>query len=468
MPVALLIVVFALHLPGFTDRVFNTDEAYIATVADVLGNGGRLYVDTVDRKPPGVFYLYHWLFEITGSRSLWIPRMLGVGAHTATAVLVWVFARRRFDERAAMLVGVLAAFTSVTVTPDDAQSAEFEVFMMPFLAAAMLLADRRRPFASGLAIGVATMMKQTAAVTLLPLAFVLWRRREQRWSGLSLFALGAALPVAACAVIFGIDRFWFWVFGGANGGYLDVGTGGIGIVLGKFFSMTAAMIGLNLGLLFLAAVAVRSWRTDLDLWLWLLSACIGVASGTRFFGHYYWQLMPPLCLLAGRGLSLLSRRIGAAAVSIAAVTAVGATLAAAALRLGGPGNDYQALADYARANTEPTDRIFVWGHKPSVFWAADRLPASRIITTGFLTGHSAVRPEGFAGIEKAVPGVWDDVMADLAERPPVLFFDTQAVDPSVSADYPIMDYPPMQEFVTAHYQQVAVIDTTTIYRLIEP
>ena len=84
------------------------------------------------------------------------------------------------------------------------------------------------------------MMKQTAAVTLLPLAFVLWRRREQRWSGLSLFALGAALPVAACAVIFDIDRFWFWVFGGANGGYLDVGTGGIGIVLSKFVSMTAA------------------------------------------------------------------------------------------------------------------------------------------------------------------------------------------------------------------------------------
>ena len=101
----------------------------------------------------------------------------------------------------------------------------------------------------------------------------------------------------------------------------------------------------------LAAVAVRSWRADVDLWLWLLSACIGVASGTRFFGHYYWQLMPPLCLLAGRGLSMLSRRVGAAAVSIAGLTAVGVTVAASVLRVGGPANDYQALAEYARANT---------------------------------------------------------------------------------------------------------------------
>ena len=99
VPVVLLLVVFVLHLPGFVDRVLNNDEAYIATVADVLGSGGRLYVDAVDRKPPGVFYLYHWLFEITGSRALWIPRMLGVVAHAATAVLVWVFARRRFDAR---------------------------------------------------------------------------------------------------------------------------------------------------------------------------------------------------------------------------------------------------------------------------------------------------------------------------------------------------------------------------------
>ena len=59
-------------------------------------------------------------------------------------------------------------------------------------------------------------------------------------------------------------------------------------------------------------------------------------------------------------------------------------------------------------------------------------------------------------------------MADLAEHPPVLFFDTQTVSLSESVDYPIVDYPPMHEFVTAHYQQVAVIDTTTIYRRIEP
>ena len=94
---------------------------------------------------------------------------------------MWVFARRRLGDRAALVAGVLAAITSVTVTPGDAQSAEFEVFMMPFVVGAMVLADRRRPAASGLAIGVGTMMKQTAAATLLPLAYLAWRDRDGSW-----------------------------------------------------------------------------------------------------------------------------------------------------------------------------------------------------------------------------------------------------------------------------------------------
>ncbi len=97
VPVVLLAVVIVLHLPGLDNRVFNNDEAYIATVADVLAHGGRLYVDVVDRKPPGVFYLYHWLFELTGSTALVDPAARRRWSPTPPPPsLVWVLARRRF------------------------------------------------------------------------------------------------------------------------------------------------------------------------------------------------------------------------------------------------------------------------------------------------------------------------------------------------------------------------------------
>jgi len=468
VPLGLLAVVIVLHLPGLNNRVFNNDEAYIATVADVLAHGGRLYVDVVDRKPPGVFYLYHWLFELTGSRALWIPRIAGWLAHAATATLVWVFARRRLGDRPALVAGLLTAITTVTITPGDAQSAEFEVFMMPFVVGAMVLADRRRPFSAGVTIGVGTMMKQTAAVTLLPLAYLAWRNPQTRWKHLAMLGAGATIPVAVTAILFGPGRFWFWVFGGANGGYLDVGKGGLSLVVQRMLSMNLAFIGLNLAVIALAVLAVRSWRADLDVWLWLLSAIIGVSSGTRFFGHYYWQLLPPLCLLAARGSMALSKRWTEIGIGVAALTGAGAAIAVTAFRIGGPSNDYQALADYAKEHTTPDQTIFVWGHEPSVFWAADRRPGSRIITTGFLTGHTAVRPPGFDGMDKAVPGIWDEVMADLAAHPPQVFLNTEPDDPSKSADYPIRDYPPMQQFLSEHYELVGVIGNTSVYELEAP
>lgn len=465
VPAVLLGIVVVVHLPGLADRVFNNDEAYVATVADVIAHGGKLYVDAVDRKPPGLFYLYHWLFEVTGSRQLWIPRIAGMLAHGATATLVWVFARRRLGVRGGLVAGVLAALASVTVTPGDAQSAEFEVFMMPFVLAAMVLADRKRPFASGLAIGAATMIKQTAAMTLLPLAWIAWRNRTTRRSHLAVLAVGTAAPAVACAVMFGPGRFWFWVFGAANGQYLDVGDGGLGVTLHRMLSMNASIIGLNVALFGLAAMAWRCRRDDVEVWLWLLSAVIGVFSGTRFFGHYYWQLLPPLCILAARGATQVAAKWTHIGVATMALTSAGAAIAAVALHLGGTSTHYETLADYVTANTTPDQKIFVWGHEPALFWASDRLPASRVITTGFLTGHTSARPAGFDSIDKAVPGLWDDVMADLNADPPTLFFDTQPNDPLEPPDFPMSDYPPIEDFVDGKYQLVGVVERIYVYRL---
>ncbi len=178
------------------------------------------------------------------------------------------------------------------------------------------------------------------------------------------------------AALFGPGRFWFWVFGGANGGYFDVGNGGLRIVADRMLSMNGAIIGLNVGLLALAVLAVRSFRTDLDIWLWLLSAVIGVV-----VGH---PLLQPL-LLAAVPPAVPARRPRARR-SLAEVEPPrrrrrrpsrrpGAAIAAALFRIGGPSNDYNAIADYAKAHTAADERIFVWGHEPSVFWAADRLPA---------------------------------------------------------------------------------------------
>ena len=64
-------------------------------------------------------------------------------------------------------------------------------------------------------------------------------------------------------------------------------------------SLTLAVYAI--GHVVLVWLAGRAWvdrRQHLDLWLWLVSALIGVAIGQHFFGHYYLQVLPPLAALA--------------------------------------------------------------------------------------------------------------------------------------------------------------------------
>ncbi len=60
----LLLLTVGLRLPAFFVQVFNSDETFLATQAEVINEGGRLYQDATDRKPPLVPYLYAATFSI--------------------------------------------------------------------------------------------------------------------------------------------------------------------------------------------------------------------------------------------------------------------------------------------------------------------------------------------------------------------------------------------------------------------
>src|SRR5207253_5140033 len=91
---------FALRLPAFFVPVFNSDETFLATQANVIRHGGDLYEDVTDRKPPLVPYLYAATFAFFGTTALWSVRVLAMLAVALSALLLTVEARRRYGRRA--------------------------------------------------------------------------------------------------------------------------------------------------------------------------------------------------------------------------------------------------------------------------------------------------------------------------------------------------------------------------------
>ena len=215
----LLAITFVLRLPAFFVPVFNSDETFVATQAHVIEEGGELYEDATDRKPPLVPYIYAGTFAFFGTSALWSVRVVAMLAVALTALLLAVEARRRWGSRAGWIAGVLFVLAMVAFAPQDGQAANFEVFMLPSMTAAILFARRGRGAAAGVAIAFATLAKQTGAATLLPVLYLLARATRQ--------ARGRAgrarvrVPVAIVALVVGPGQLLYWAVLG-NGSYLGV------------------------------------------------------------------------------------------------------------------------------------------------------------------------------------------------------------------------------------------------------
>jgi Dolichyl-phosphate-mannose-protein mannosyltransferase len=461
-----LLLAAVLRAPTFSDRVFNADEAYLATQAQVLNSGGRLYVDTVDRKPPVVPYVYAAVFRVTGSDSLAPVRLLAMLAQVLTAALLAAEARRRLRWRhAAVCAGVGYLLAATAFHPTDALAANFEVFMIPVMTAALLLGIRDRPVAAGATLGLATLTKQTAATALLPLAYLAWRAR--RWRGLLELGLAFVALLVGAAILFGPHDFFFWVFSG-NRGYLDVG-GAFGYALELGARQTGWFLLGSAALLVLLPCAWKHRREDRDLWLWLASGVVAVAIGFRFFPHYYLQLVPPLTLLAVRGLDSISLKVRTRWLVAVALLAVATTafFLVPAFTSGETRDTTIALdvARYVEHHTAPGQRILVWGQAPEVYWASDRRPATRFATTGFVTGATGGRPPDRVGGQYAVPGATADFSDDLRRHPPALIADMSTADQRHAHFYPPSRFPGFQRYLDAGgWHRVATVDGVAILR----
>src|SRR5207245_2470458 len=95
-------------------------------------------------------------------------------------------------------------------------------------------------------------------------------------------------------------------------------------ILGKWWPIFSFAV---VGLVDRGTDAPDGRRTRLVLGTWLLFSFLGVCTGGYFRNHYFFQIIPAVAVLAGRGLTLLAGRLfsgrgGLFAWSAAAVAVV--------------------------------------------------------------------------------------------------------------------------------------------------
>lgn len=450
--------------------LFDRDEAFLQVMGDVVGRGGQMYVDVIDRKPPVVPYLYA-LVEQVSVDMRYVRLLCALLIFLSGVVIVALVQRLTADRRAALAAGVLAVLGTALFLPADAQAANFELWgLLPASAAVLAVVSARssrwpRPvllLAAGACVAIAANCKQPFIVVMVPVTFEALRAPSVRVR--SALTVGAGVVMATLPLLVLVDPSRMWRWGWAdNGDYLNGGVSTVrALAVGLGLSVVFALFHLPV-LYGVWAAAVRRVRIDPVLLVWLGVSVLVLPIGLRFFGHYYQQLVPPLAAITGVALAAASRPVWRIMGGLTAAT----TVVALVLALVHPADlsNFTAVGRYVQRTTPSDEPILVWGALPDVYVSADRAPTGIFLHHGYLTGNWASRATVLdPTIVEREPyrSRWLMFLADLDEHPPAVIID--AARPGTDwAGYGPEKYP-LGALLRRCYTRDAVIDGLPVWR----
>ena len=315
-------------------------------------------------------------FELFGTTELWSVRVLAMLAAALTALLLAIEARRRYGSGARVGRRDPVRRVDDRVRAPGRAGRELRDLHAPGDDRRGAPRAARPASASGAAVAVATLAKQTGAATLLPVLYLAGGRAAGAASPTPRSA--SRVPVAVVALLVGPGQLLYWTVLG-NGSYVSVKTAST-YVLSTFVLMTLTWVACNLPIL---CELPRAWR---DRRLTSRDGRdrhrpVAVAASRRRHGHGRPALLRPL-LPAARTTAVPAHRRRARRAARGASRPRSSRSPRRAARVLGrratscgrstPSPNYQTVSKYLADAHEPGDRVAVWGSVPEIYWASNR------------------------------------------------------------------------------------------------
>jgi 4-amino-4-deoxy-L-arabinose transferase-like glycosyltransferase len=475
---AILCLTVAVRLPSLLHPQPIDSEGMYSVVANEIVDGGRPYVDAVERKPPLLFWTYAAIFKL-GGKFNW-PALHIVALLWTLGVMAGLYfiGRELFGRNTGLVAALFYALFHVwgiwkNLTLDGEMLMNLPI-VWAWAVGLRRSSSRFRPelFAAGALLGAAFLFKQPAAIAAIPLGFYLLLPSYRKSRGLRPMdsIIHATILTAGFFFTLGLVSIVLWKQGILSEAlYWTIAdhdvphffwTKGVVNTLGFVVACLPLLLG--------AAMALRdrngAWidkpaeRTAL---LGLLAAsAIGAVAGARFYAHYYVQLIPPLALLAAPHYALLwTGQVQSPHWLLRPrLTYVWLTLTIIVFSvshwIGLSGRRQPSKAGrYILEHSTPNDRIFVWGQISKIYLDAQRRPACRYIETFPLTGYVFGGPiPGLDTRSRILPWAWATLEQDFAKHPPAYIVDIRS---DVRAVYPPKDFPILEKLLAEHYEPVA-------------
>src|SRR6266446_4087813 len=482
----IILLTVAIRLPSLLHPQPIDSEAMYSVVANEIVDGGRPYVDAIERKPPLLFWTYAAIFKVAGEFNWKALHIIALAWALCAMAGLYVIGRELFDRN----TGLIAAFFYAVFQhwgPWKNLTFDGEMLMNLPIIWAWAIALRRsssrlRPelFPAGALLGAAFLLKQPAAIAAVPLGIYLLLPSYRTSRSLTptnsiiqaaIFTLGFFAALGLVTIVLWkqgiLHEAFYWTIADHDVPHV-FWQKGIENTLGFLGACLPVVIG-----------AIMACRDKGEIWAGrtaertalfglLAASAIGAAAGARFYAHYYVQLIPPLALLAAPYYARLWSRTTQPPCWLLrpAVTYVWLALTVISFSI----EDWTGLARqrapseagrYLSTHSSPDDRIFVWGQTPYIYLGAHRRPASRYVTTFPLTGYVFGGPiPGFDTRSRILPGAWIKLAQDFARHPPAYIIDLYS---GPGALYPVQQFPILAKLLAEHFQPVARTEEGVIY-----
>jgi hypothetical protein len=444
-------------------EILDMDEAAHAVGSWTLMDGGLLYRDFVNNKPPMLYVYYalaQWIFG-RGIISVHFFTALIVIPLTALAVAAF------FDyDKKGIYGGFLYLITSAAFLAHDMHSTNAEILMVLPGAWAIVFARKRRLFLSGLLFGAGFLFKYQIALGILAIAFVYFRRLN--WKLFLLFAGFLVLPAATILYFWsagGLNDLLYWLVRNnllysANPISFHEAIGRAASYLLPFLIVTAP--------LWWVALKNREGDDSKRLCIALLIVSIPpLFVGFRFYPHYFIQLYFPLVLLAAFAAN--KRLLIYSICLLILFTGVNAYLYFGDNHVYRERDPvYHNVAERLKLEPNYTNAtLFVWGYAPAFYYDSELKPASRFVVmgqarlTGYVSGNlGSVNQNSGQG----VPLHWEWLISDLEKNKATYILDTSPAAIYRWDHFPLEEFPRLKDYVDKNYQRLDEIDSVVIYK----
>ncbi len=464
---AIFLVYVVLRLPGINIPL-DRDEGAFGYMGQLIQDGKLPYLDGLDHKPPGAFYINALALYLVPSTEQGIHEFLLI-YNLITLVCIFYLGKIYFRSLSAGL-WIAFAFAVFSASPAiQGFTASTEMWMLLPIVLSLLLAvpgarksDYRLLFLSGAAGAAACWIKPTAFTSILfvflfvPVT-VLGRYSDDRSKGLQAALkapsswLSGALVLSALPVFYysyrGIlSQFLYWSFqhNAAYAGLVSVNfvLQRLGLRFGEILHGDFLTLGLGLfGTIFLLVKKKPGGYFILSFFLFSL---MGTIPGFGY-RHYFAQLAPAAAIAGGTGLSALVGFFNSKNKQIAAAMAAAVLMVVAPVGMNrqyylesdannisrryfgaNPFPESRALADLIARDTSPRDPVFILGSEPQIlFYAKRQSPSPFVMAYPWMASYPRYREfqEQLWHQLQAVPPKY---VLDIVNLPDTLLWDGKA------------------------------------------